>query len=820
MKIKMMKKLLVSLILAVLIIFQSLAQNSIFGKIYLKADNSPLPGANVFIKNNFSGVVSGKDGSYFLGNLKAATYTIEVSFIGYETIEKQIIVSGNKNMDFYLEEVAVLQDEVIISATKAGHHTPGTFSLLKHAEIAKLNSGQDIPFVLDQTPSVVVSSDAGTGIGYTGIRIRGTDITRINVTVNGIPMNDPESHGVWFVNMPDFISSVDNVQVQRGVGTSVNGAAAFGATVNFQTETLKKTAYTEFSSKMGSYNTFIEHLKAGTGLINDKFPLDVRLSKLNSDGYIDRSFSDLKSFFVSGGYYSKNHILRFNVFSGKEKTYQAWWGVPKVRLENDLAGMQEYLDNWLFTSEEYQHMLDSDPRTYNYYTYENETDNYQQDHYQLLYSTKLNSNLTANMAFHLTFGKGFYEQYKKNDDFASYGLTDFIMGTDTFSSTDLIRQKWLDNTFYGATWSLNYNKNLLNLIFGGGWNRYDGDHSGRIIWSEIGGEDIRNFQWYFNNGIKTDLNVFLKAYYLLSDIISLYGDAQVRRIDYTISGHHDDLRDIGMNKNYLFFNPRFGAIARINSRQQAYVSMAIANREPSRSVFRDAAANDNPLPERLFDYEAGYSFALNKARFHCNLFYMDYLNQLVMTGQINDVGAVILRNVPKSYRAGIEFIADMDFTKWLSWHVNTAFSKNKVMNFTEYVDDWDNGGQISNFLGTTDLSFSPAVIINSNISIVAVDNLEFNLITKYVSRQFIDNASNPDMSIDPFFVNNLALSYSFKTTLVPEISLGVRINNLFSEEYETFAWTYRYYYSGEYHVMDGYFPQATRNYMGSLTIRF
>lgn len=447
-------------------------------------NGEPLIGANVVLKESFKGISTGSDGSFKLTRLSPDIYTVIISYLGYNTLEETIDFSKKQHIDFILTPNSILSDEIIVKATRVSENDPVSFSSINNNEIKENNLGQDVSYLISRTPSIVQTSDAGTGIGYTYFRIRGTDMNRINITVNGIPLNDSESHGVWWVNMPDFISSVDNIQIQRGVGTSTNGAAAFGATLNLQTKTFNKDPYAEINSFAGSFNTFRNSVSFGTGLIKDKFTFDGRLSKISSDGYIDRASSNLSSYYLSGAYYTNKSLLKINLISGKEKTYQAWNGVPKVRLENDAEGMQRYLDHWLIDDEEYHHMVNSDSRTYNLYTYDNETDNYQQNHYQLFYSYEIHPDLHLNAALHYTRGLGYYEQYKKDEDLEDYGLSPVILTTDTIESTDLIRQKWLDNHFYGLVFSSEYTKNNLNVSFGGSWNEYMGDHYGEVIWAQ------------------------------------------------------------------------------------------------------------------------------------------------------------------------------------------------------------------------------------------------------------------------------------------------------------------------------------------------
>lgn len=769
-------------------------QFSITGRILSKETQQGLSGAHIII-NQHSETVSGLNGAYTITNLTAGQYQISISYIGFKTYAQTIDIKKNENLNFELELNTILQDEVIISATRVSENSPTTFSNLNKEKIAGKNLGQDIPYLLQSIPSTVISSDAGAGIGYTGIRIRGTDITRINVTLNGIPLNDPESHGVFWVNMPDFSSSIESVQVQRGVGTSTNGTAAFGASINIETLNRRDQAYAELNSSAGSFKTFKNNLSFGTGLIDGKFTFDGRVSKITSDGYIDRAFSDLKSYFVSGTYYGKSSIIKMNIFSGKEKTYQAWYGVPKEKLETD--------------------------RTFNPYHYDNETDNYQQDHYQLLFSQKINEDLLLNTAFHYTYGEGYYEQFKENANFSDYRLDPIIIGESTINQTDLIQQKWLDNDFYGMTYSLNYERDHLKTILGGAWNKYDGNHFGKIIWAQYAANMDNGYQWYANTGIKSDFNIFEKTNYQLTDKLSLYADIQYRNIQYKIDGIHDDLRDISQSHQFSFINPKAGIFYTINRKANLYTSIAISNREPSRSDYRDSDANHQPKSERLFDWESGYSFKTPKFSIDASAYFMNYKNQLVLTGEINNVGAAILTNVEKSYRAGIEISGGIQITSKVNWEFNATFSENKIKDFYAYVDNWSPPySQIQENLGTTTLSFSPSIIAGSTISIKPGDRFQIQFVSKYVSRQYIDNTANKSRSLDPYLVNNLYFDYEFKTNFTKGITARLIVNNLFNEKYETSAWVYRYFNEGSEYVMDGYFPQAGINFLTGITVKF
>ena len=797
-----------------------------FGQINLtgvvKGDGEALAGASVVIEKSFYGVSTQANGSFEFKNLKPGNYTLLVSFIGFEPQKIDLQLSASKNIEVDLKPNVIMTDEVLISATRAGNKTPVAYSNVSSDEISKMNMGQDIPYLLQLTPSFVATSDAGAGVGYTNFRIRGTDLNRINVSIDGIPISESESHGTWFVDMPDLASSLENVQVQRGVGTSANGAAAFGGSIDLQTNTLNKDPYSEYRISYGSFNTLKNTIAAGTGLMNGKFTFDVRLSKLKSDGFIDRASSDLKSFFVSGGYYTKKSVLKINVFSGLEETYQSWWGVPSVRLNNDMEGMQEYENNWLYTPEQTQHMINSDSRTYNYYTYDNQIDHYQQDYYHLHFSHQFNEYLHLNTGLHYRRGHGYYENYKAGEDLKKdYNIPYPVVGNDTVFSSDVVNRKWLDNDFYGLVFALTHKKDRVDFTLGGGWNTYDGDHFGNVIWAQYLGDVAPNYEWYRGNGLKKDFNVYGKFSYQLTEQINVYADLQYRNINYKITGINDDLRDISQEHDFNFFNPKLGIFFQPTDNQKLYVSFAVANREPNRDNFVDADPNGKqPVHETLHDWEMGYDFQSSNFTAGANLYYMNYKDQLVLTGEINDVGGVIMLNVDKSYRAGLELQTGWKISRNLQWNANATFSKNKIKDFIEYVDDWDTGGQQVFELGTTDLAFSPNFIGNSQILFTPAKNFSISLISNYVGKQYIDNTSNNNRVLDAYFLNNLKVDYNIKTGFFDEIVLHCMVNNLFNEKYESNAWVYSYYLGGERYKQDGYFTQAGTNFLVGIDFKF
>ena len=700
-------------------------------------------------------------------------------------------------------------DEVSVNALRANDKTPMAFTNISKSEIKKSNLGQDLTYLISLTPSVVTTSDAGAGIGYTGLRIRGTDPSRINVTINGIPVNDSESQGVWWVNMPDFASSLDNIQIQRGVGTSTNGAAAFGASINLKTLALNKKAYTITNNSIGSFNTLKNNIEFGSGMLNNKFTFDGRLSRISSDGYIDRATSDLKSLYLQGAYFGKKSVLKAIVFSGQERTYQAWNGVPK-----------RYLDT---------------NRTFNSYTYENEVDNYNQTNYQLHYNEQLNSKTNIHLATHYTHGEGYFESEKLNQNLADYGLNNILIGSDTISSTDLIRRKWLNNDFGGITYSINHKNDLVNLVVGGANNVYSGQHYGNVIWAQYMSNGLYNHQYYKNIATKYDNNIFVKTNFQASEKTSLFLDLQSRNIEYEFNGSDID-GNIGVQEVKLdFFNPKFGLSHKMNEEQLLYGSFAVANKEPNRSDYIESSPNSRPLHETLYDTEIGFKYSTKDFKFNANAYIMNYDNQLIKTGEINDVGYFTSENVKKSFRRGLEIEGSILLSKKLAWAANMTLSENKIDTFIQYIDSWDTGGQQETIYTETDLAFSPSIIWASQLTYNFQDNLSLDFITKYVGEQFIDNSSSEDRKLDDYLVNNLRLSYSFNSKIFNYARLSLQINNLFDEEYVSSAWIYRFVSNGydpsedDHYVtkgsdggynMAGYFPEATRNYLIGLTLGF
>ncbi len=699
------------------------------------------------------------------------------------------IIIRLKRKEYFLQPVEIL-------GSRADKQAPFTKTEVSKKDIAVLNLGQDLPYLLNQTPSVVVNSDAGNGVGYTGIRIRGSDLSRINVTLNGIPYNDAESQGVFFVDLPDFASSVNSIQIQRGVGTSSNGAGAFGATINISSNEFIEKAYAELNNSIGSFNTYKHTIKAGSGLIGNHFTLDARLSNLSSGGYIDRATSDMNSFYLTGAYTNKKTQVRLNVFGGKEKTYQAWYGVPESLLET----------NRTFNSAGTE--KPGGP-------YENETDNFNQTHYQFFVNHSIRS-LVFNVGLFLTRGKGYYEQYKAGAQYSDYGLEEPVINGDTISTTDLIRQLWLDNNFYGSIFSLQYSKHGSRITFGGGWNQYNGNHFGKLIWAENGGIP-NNHRWYDLDALKTDFNIYGKIQQQLTGNLELFGDLQYRKVNYQLNGFRNN-PSLVVENEYDFLNPKIGLNYR-NQNWRYYISYAVASKEPNRDDF-ETGLGQQPNKETLHDFEAGIERKTGNISWSANAFLMKYRDQLVLTGQINDVGAYTRTNIPRSYRTGIEFQSVYKPAAKFRWETNLSLSKNKVIDFTEYLDDYDNGGQKVNSYSQSDISFSPEIVGGSILYFLPRTNLEISIASKYVGKQFLDNTGNKDRLLDDYFTNDLRVQWNIKCKFFKEIILNVHINNVFNVKYEPNGYSFSYLYGGKLITENFFYPMAGTNFMMGLNLKF
>ncbi|WP_442589764.1 TonB-dependent receptor [Pedobacter sp. AW31-3R] len=797
------------------------AQYTISGSVSEKNNQTFLPGATVILKSTGKGTKTSTQGKYLLKDVKAGTYILMVSYLGYETQQKTVDITGNQVIGFSLVNSAFLADEVIVMATRAAEKSATTYKNVSKSDIEANNFGQDLPFILNNTPGVVVTSEAGGGVGYTGIRIRGSDATRVNVTVNGIPLNDAESQGSFWVNMPDFASSVENIQIQRGVGTSTNGAGAFGGSLNIQTSAPGLMPYAEVNNTFGTFNTFKNTVKIGTGLIDNKFSFDGRLSRIQSDGFIDRGASLLKSFFVSGAYHGKTDLLRVNIFSGSERTYQSWNGIPEARLRGDIKGMNDYIARNELDEEDAANLLNSNSRKYNSFLYKDQNDNYWQDHYQLLYAKQLSNVFSLNAALHYTRGRGYYEEYKKNEEFSSYGLENPVINGAEVEVTNLVRRRWLDNDFYGVTYSLNYKpQSNLNFTLGGAYNQYRGEHYGQITWSQVSSTLNNSDRYYDGDGNKNDFNIFGKMTYNPAEKLSLFADLQYRRVTYEITGTDNDLRNLRINDELNFFNPKVGATYTVDHSNNIYASLSLANKEGNRDDYVNANLGTVPDPERLYDVEAGYRTQHSRFNAGINVYGMFYKDQLVVTGKLSDVGSPFRQNVPKSYRIGVEVDGSYTISKYFMVNANAAISRNKIKNFTEYLDNSDTDLQEEYEHKNTDISFSPGAVIFGELVYKPVKNFALALQSKYVGKQYLDNTQNESRKLNGYWVNGARLGYDFSFKGVKNMNIGLLANNILNKKYESNGYTYGYIYGGVTTRENFYFPQAGANFLLSLNVKF
>ena len=739
--------------------------------------------------------------------LPSGNYTLQISYVGYQLYQQKVVLSANLPLNIRLLPATVALNVVEISATRAPQGINGSNSNVSKAQLDRQNNGQDLPFLLQLTPSAVVTSDAGAGVGYTGIRLRGSDATRINATINDMPLNDPESHQVYWVNLPDIGASTDNIEIQRGIGSSTNGAGAFGGSINIQTLKRNAVAYAQLSNSYGSFNTQRHSVGMGTGMLNKYFTLDARLSYIASDGYIDRASSNLKSYFLAGNYYGNRHSLRLLAFGGHEITYQAWEGVPAEIIDTN--------------------------RTYNPYTYDNQVDDYRQNHYQLHYGYQLASRLTLKLGLHYTKGSGFYEQYQTNQDLASYGLNNTtvynIANDDTtlITNTDLVRRKWLDNDFYGATYALLFKPQKGEFMLGGALNQYDGKHFGELIWAQFAANSQIRQPYYNSKGLKTDGTIFVKMSYPIAQKLNAFADVQYRQINYQITGNDDGQDSLALDLNYRFFNPKAGINYTLNTNNQVSASFGIGNREPTRSNIIDNATP--PKPERLADLELNYTYTNNaKHTLALTAYYMHYKNQLVLTGNLNNVGTPIQQNVDNSYRAGIELNGATQLHRKLRFEGNVALSQNKIASFEQttsiYSNNWDWLADTTLLYKNVAISFSPQVVAAAMLSYQPFKGTEIALTSKYVGKQYLDNTQNPNRTLNAYWVNNAQMSYTRKTKWCKEIGFNVQLNNLLNTLYEANGWTYFVLFNENNAIRstnyNNYYPQAGFNFLAGLTLKW
>lgn len=869
------------------------------------AEDQPLSGAVIVLDGTAYGALTEEDGSYRIEGFDVGSYTIIVSYAGMKSLRQTLMLEGDlefsprlqRDSGFALPGEATDEDKVkLLTIPEASVYGIGSVpkdgvfanTALTREDIQPLDNGQDMPYLLRFTPSVVTTSDAGAGIGYTGMRIRGTDQRGINVTLNGIPYNDPESHGVFWVNLPDFAGSADNISIQRGVGSSTNGAGAFGGTIGISTLDFDDDPYAEISNSVGSFNTFRHRVAFGTGRMDNGFAIEGRLSQITSDGYVDRASSDLRSYYMAGSYETERTQIKAVVFGGKEVTYQSWWGVPEVALN----GTETEIRDWAAINGYNERRTDdlvNLGRRANYYTYDNQVDNYAQDHYQLHLNHDFGEGLTLQVSGHYTYGRGYFEEFRERDRLSNYGLDNIVFNgvqqfSDAFdangnpipinnefesnynwdhvefthtvvndaagdpitdndgnlllnsiagiSRSDLIRRRWLENDFYGTTYSLTWDKNLGNnsvsIIAGGAWNTYDGDHFGEIIWMQHPNDVQHEDLYYFNNGLKTDFNNYVKVNYLINNKISIYADMQMRDVNYTIRGIDRNRNPADIDDNFRFFNPKGGISAQLTEKDQIYSSFAVANREPIRRDYIDAPDGAFPRHETLRNLEFGYRRNGKNYAVGVNFYNMDYTDQLVLTGEINDVGAPIRTNVESSYRRGVEIEATYEPVKRLTLSANATFSQNIIRNFSEDVPVYDDFFSLIGFERTefeeTEIAFAPNRVAAAILAYRFVDakkhKAEVAWQTKFVDSQFLDNTANTDRMMPSYLVNDLRLTYALLDTGMRSLEVNLLLNNILDEKFVNNGYTYAFIFGGERVDENFYYPQAGRNFLLSLTLNF
>lgn len=763
---------------------------------------TPLPGATVTVGEAASVAGTTDDhGHCAINGVPAGTQRMRITHLGFEPVDTSAVPGSVLTIRMRGRQEVLLGIEV--TSLRAGDQAPFARSTLTREAIERTNTGVDLPFLLEPLPSVVSTSDGGTGIGYTYMRIRGSDATRTNITINGVPFNDPESQGAFLVNLPDLASSAEDIEVQRGVGTSTNGPAAFGASVNLRTTTVMKDPWGTVAVSGGSYNTQRYAVSAGTGLIAGRFSLDARLSSITSDGYVDRASADLKSYFVQGAWIGEKRSLRAITFRGKEVTYQAWGGVPATVIDTN--------------------------RTWNGYTYENEVDNYDQTHYQLLFDQQFGSRTRVNITLFRVDGAGYFEQFREADDMATYAIDPAVIDGDTITTTDIIRRRWLDNSLNGLNASAEVKLAAHLLVLGGSYSAYDGAHFGEVVWARYAGDlDIRD-RYYDNKARKTDGNVFAKFTLRGSDRTDVFTDLQVRAVEHSFLGFNSDFSEAQQTVRWSFFNPKLGVSSRIPRGYRAYASLAVGNREPNRDDLQMTTPQSRPRSERLIDLEAGGERRTARTNAGFNLYYMHYTDQLVLTGGLNDVGAALRTNVEESYRAGIELTFSFYATKRLLWRGNATFSANRFGELTEYVDNLDADfnwlGQAAEPQTEGDLPFSPSVIASSEIAFRFWDRpmkggATIALVTKYVGAQYLDLSTSSDRMLDAYVVNDLRLNATLLARGIRGIDVNFTVRNLFSELYESNGWVYSYVIDGQRYQDIGLYPQAPLNVMAGVSLRF
>lgn len=818
-----MKKTLLLIVLS-LVSLMTFSQTTFTAQLKNAINYEPVESAFVRLTSESGGSIfaySTPNGSINFPSVKVGEYKVAITHLGYKTyIDTISIKATTDNQLFFLLPSMDFLDAAVISTVRAKNVTPSTFTNIEKQEIEQLDQSKDFPFLLNMTPSTVVSSDAGNGIGYTGVRVRGIDPTRVNVTINGIPINDAESQGLYWVNMPDLASSTESVQIQRGVGTSTNGAASFGASVNIRTNELPENQGTRVDFGLGSFNTQRVSLLHSSGRLENNWSFQLRGSLIQSDGFIDRASSDLKSANLIAAKYWDKSVFKANILLGSERTYQAWNGIPEPTFKGDISEENRYINQLWIGGDDLENLQNSNSKTYNSYTYENEVDNYNQNHYQLFFDHAFSSSTKLNTAAYVTTGKGYFEQFRAGEDFADYGISSIQPNGDTAASGDLIRRRWLDNTLVGAIANLTHRKNRWESVIGGGYSQYINRHFGEAIATEFTGYEDLNAIYYDNDASKTDGNFYVRQSYNYNNLIP-YIDLQYRFITYDFVGLNDsagtslptEQQFSNHNVNYLFFNPKMG-LTYLLGNHTFYGVFAIGNREPVRDDFRDNKPSDWPEHETMENVELGWRFASGRTRFNVNLYNMQYENQLVLTGAVNDVGEAIRTNVSSSYRRGIEIDGQYPLTKKLQAGGNLTLSENKIASFTEFVDDWENGGQVESNYQNSDISFSPSTIAAAILSFKANEYFSINASGKYVGQQYLDNTQSEDRSLDAF--TNIDLNINYQNSEIKgakNLNVGLYLNNVLNQFYAPNGYTFSGILGGQRQSFNYLYPMAGFNWM-------
>lgn len=785
----------------------------------LDEQGDPVAGASVQVLQG-PGQVTDARGRFVLALRDSGSpLTLEVRFLGYAPWRQTMDFPYPQSIEVLLEPAAYPLQTLELIGTWVRPSDPFTANTVRKEELEEQNMGQDIPWLLRFTPGLVASSDAGTGIGYTGMRIRGSDPTRINVTINGVPLNDSESQGVFWVNMPDFAASVDQIQIQRGVGTSTNGAGAFGATVNLMTQTLREEAYGELTLGAGAFDTRRVRVAFGTGRLAGGWSLDGRWSRIQSQGYIDRASADLSSLFGALTWSGSRTMFRLLTFSGRERTYQAWWGTPQSRLENDTEGMLAHAERNGFTESQTRNLLESG-RTYNYYQYENEVDQYAQTHVQAYLAHAFSGRWRSSLTLHYTRGAGYFEQFRERDRLSRYGLEPIQIGGEIISRFDVVRRRWLDNHFAGAVGNIRYETEAFDLHLGGGWNHYLGDHFGRIVWASFAVGIAPDHQYYFGDARKTDGNAFVKASWRPAPDWELYGDLQYRQVLYRTRGTENNLRAYDVDVRFPFFNPKAGLTWSPRRNISLYGSLAVGHREPVRRDFVDAPEGLVPRPERMANLELGARWQGRRWGGELNLYHMDYRDQLVPTGALNDVGASLLTNVERSWRSGVELAASADLGHGLDYRVALALNRSRIREFEEILYDYTEGFETVRIPHRdVAIAFSPEVVASHQLRWKVRGGWSLSWMSQYVGRQFLDNTARTDRSLAAWWVQDLHLVWDGQWPGLGRVSVRGQLNNLLDHRYSNNGYTYSYI-AGAPVTENFYYPQAGRHGMVTLSWSF